>query len=411
MTHRPEAPRGLGVPRGDGGHRHDRRRRRRLATATFALLLAASLAVAGCSDTGSAGSDKAAAPAVGSQDNNGAADNGSGSGSLENGDNGTGAKSAPSGAPDSGATSDKAATTGTTGNDGKRTAPSAPTYLVRTANLTVRTPKVGDALDKARAMAADAGGYAGTEDTSVDAKGHEQSTIQLRVPAAAYDGLLTRLAGLGKLMDRKVSVEDVTGQVVDVESRIKSQQASVTRVRKLMDQAGSLSDVVSLERELSTREADLESLEAQQASLRERTNLATVTLRLVEPPVKPAAKKPAPKPHHDGFWTQVGHALGGGWHAFYVTVRGVLVVVSVVLPFLVVALAGLIGYRLLRRRWPRQEPPSMTPRGWTPTARPPDGPPIGTQAARTTPAAHATPAAGPDAPDRKEGQGQEPPTG
>jgi hypothetical protein len=356
MTHRPELFRG-------GAHRHDRPGRRRAAAVPFALLLAASLAVAGCSASDHASADKAAAPAATRGQDNGAND----SGSLENGRSGTDASSSASGTR-------KGATTG---NGSRHTTPPAPTYLVRTATLTVRTPTVGDALDKARAMAADAGGYAGDEDTSVDAAGHEQSTIQLRVPPAAYDSVLTRLAGLGKLMDRKVSVEDVTGQVVDVQSRIRSQQASVARVRKLMDQAGSLGDVVSLESELSTREADLESLEAQQSALREQTNLATVTLRLVEPPVKPAAPEPRPKPHHDGFWTQVGHALGGGWHAFYVTARGVLVVVSAALPFLVVVLAGLIGYRLLRRRWPRQEPSSMTPPRWSPRARPP----VGTRAA------------------------------
>ncbi|MBD0735092.1 hypothetical protein BGM09_19040 [Streptomyces sp. CBMA29] len=343
-----------------------------MAAVPAALLLAAALAVAGCSsESGGATSDKAAAPAA-RQDNSGG---------------GSDSVGAPSGAPNSSADSDKPATTGNSGRS------SAPSYLVRMAHLTVRTPKVGDALDKARAMAADAGGYAGTEDTSVDAGGHEQSTVQLRVPPAAYDGLLTRLAGLGTLMERKVGVEDVTGQVVDVQSRIKSQQASVARVRKLMDQAGSLRDVVTLERELSTREADLESLQAQQAALRERTDLATVTLRLVEPPVKHVAAKPK---HEDGFWTQVGHALGGGWHAFYVTIRGVLVVLSAVLPFLVVALAAFIGYRLVRRRWPRQEPPTMAPRPWSPPSYAPIHP-------QRTPS---TAPAGTDAPEREE----QPPT-
>ncbi|SFE88352.1 protein of unknown function [Actinacidiphila alni] len=375
MKHRPEVRRG-GI-RGAAGAR-----RRRLAAVPFALLLAASVAVAGCSASDHASSDKAAAPAARGQSDTGNGD--SGSESAANGSSGTDATRAPSGAPSTG----KGATSG--GSD-RRTTP-APTYLVRTANLTVRTPTVGDALDKARAMAADAGGYAGDEDTSVDSAGHEQSTIQLRVPPAAYDGMLTRLAGLGKLLDRKVSVEDVTGQVVDVESRIKSQQASVARVRKLMDQAGSLGDVVSLESELSTREADLESLEAQQAALRARTDLATVTLRLVEPPVKPAVPKPKPV-HHDGFWTQVGHALGGGWHAFYVTMRGILVVVSAALPFLLVALSVLVGYRLFRRYRPRQEPPTMAPPAWSPTRFPTqDGPAVRTGGAPPTAGAPEPPA-------------------
>jgi hypothetical protein len=350
LTHKPTTPH-----RGSG--RAERPGRRRAAAAPFALLLAAALAVAGCSASGSSDSTaKDAAPAQAQSQGGGSAQDNGGS--------------APSVAPTpSGSTSGKGATTG------RQTQPAA-TFLVRTANLTVRTAKVGNALDQARTMVTDAGGYAGDEDTSVDSGGHEQSTIQLRVPPAAYDGLLTRLAGLGTLLDRKVSVEDVTGQVVDVQSRIKSQQASVARVRKLMDQAGTLGDVVSLESELSTREADLEALQAQQSSLRERTNLATVTLRLVEPPVRHVAPKPPEKKKHDGFWATVGHALGDGWHAFYLTIRGVLVVVSAVLPFLVVLLAGLIAYRLARRRWPRATPPTMAPPPWAPTPRTPVGHPV-----------------------------------
>ncbi|MYS22415.1 DUF4349 domain-containing protein, partial [Streptomyces sp. SID4948] len=216
-------------------------------------------------------------------------------------------------------------------------APAPAGYLVRTAQLSVRTPHVERQLAAARACAADAGGYAGDEDTSVDAHGRTASSVQLRVPPAAYDRVLTELAGLGTLLGRKVSVQDVTGQVVDVNSRIASQRASLVRLRALMDHAQQLSAIVSLENELTTRETNLEALEAQQASLKSRTDLATITLRLSEPPARPAAPKP---PRHHSFGASVGDALGDGWHAFWVTLRGALVALSVALPFLAVALLG-----------------------------------------------------------------------
>jgi hypothetical protein len=305
-----------------------------------ALLLAGLLALTGC---GSAGghddaASKAANPAVapragGSQD-----------GSAGSAPTAPGAtqRTAP-GASGSGATS-------------HGTAPAAPTYLVRTAQLTVQTPHVEEQLDKARGYAVRAGGWAGDENTTVDAAGHADSTVQLRVPPAAYDTLLTELGALGTLLDRKVSVQDVTGQVVDVQSRIKSQQASVARVRKLMDQAGSLSDVVTLESELSSRESDLEALEAQQTSLRSQTGLATVTLHLTEPPVKAAPPKKAAQKKGDGFWTTVGHAARDGWHALYVTLRVVLVVIVAVLPFAVVLALGWLLFRALSRRFRRRFP-------------------------------------------------------
>jgi hypothetical protein len=326
----------------DAGARRRRRARRRTGAAA-ALLLAGTLAVAGCSASSVDSSDKAAgsahsAPAPPVAGTGAVQDNGSGS---------TGA-SAPSSAK----------------GGGKAPQLSAK-YLVRTASLSVRTPHVADVLTQARALAASAGGYSGNENTEVDSAGHATSTVQLRVPPAAYESVLDDLAKLGTLLSRKVSVQDVTGQVVDVQSRVKSQQASVDRVRKLMDQATDLDDVVSLESELSTREAALESLEAQESSLAEQTNLATISLTLTEPPVTAAPHK-EPKVAHDGFWTQVGHALRGGWHAFYLALRAVFVAVSAMLPFLAVVALLLVAYRVVRRRWvPRRvEPARVEPVRW-----------------------------------------------
>jgi hypothetical protein len=323
------------------------RRRRRGGAAVAALLLAVALGVAGCSASAgndSAASDKAAAPMSDGANSIPEAGQDGGSGAAKS-DSGAAAES-------TGGTGGTAPSAPAAGNGKGKTPALAPTYLVRTAELSIRTAHVEEASLQARTLVAAAGGYAGDEDTAVDAQGHATSTIQLRVPPAAYDKLLDDLGRLGTLLGRKVSVDDVTSQVVDVQSRIKSQQASVDRVRKLMDQASGLTDVVSLEAELSTRESALEALEAQQASLRAQADLATVTLRLSEPPVKAPAHK-AQEKKKDGFWKTVGDALAGGWHAFYVTVRAVLVVLSVLLPFLAVGALVLLAWRLLRRWRPR----------------------------------------------------------
>ena len=120
----------------------------------------------------------------------------------------------------------------------------------------------------------------------------------------------------------------------------------MARVRELMDRATKLSDVVELEGELSDRQADLEALLAQQASLKDRTSLATITLSLSETPVKKAAKDEDP-----GFVD----ALAGGWGAFVTMLRWLSVAFGAVLPFAVVAaLLVLVWLRIVRPRLPRR---------------------------------------------------------
>ncbi|WUD72615.1 DUF4349 domain-containing protein [Streptomyces sp. NBC_00510] len=315
--------------------------RRPLAAVLGALALAAALTLTGCgaddstdSSYSEAGSKAgAAAPDVAEQPGARAADG--------DAKNATG-KSSGSGPG--------------TGTGAGRTPTLAQSYIVRTATLTVEAKNVSGAVAKARTLVEGTGGYVGNESTSLDDDGREYSTITLRVPPEGYDRVLRDLSELGTLRNRKVNAQDVTGQVVDVESRLKTQRASVARVRELMDRAAKLSDIVSLESELSSRQADLESLEAQQASLKERTGMATITLEVQEPAVKEAPEK-----DDDGFWATVGSAFGSGWHAFYLTLRALLVALAVLAPFAALALLGYLGFRLLRRVLPARRPVAAPP--------------------------------------------------
>ena len=134
-------------------------------------------------------------------------------------------------------------------------------------------------------MATGSGGYVGGDQRSIDAQA-SIATVTLRVPAAQFDTTLAALHGLGTEQDRQVSTQDVTEQVVDVQSRLKTQQASVDRIRALIAQTTSIAQIVSIEDELTQREADLESMEAQLRSLTDLTSLSTITVTLLGPEAK-----------------------------------------------------------------------------------------------------------------------------
>ncbi|MFF2652191.1 DUF4349 domain-containing protein [Streptomyces sp. NPDC058045] len=301
------------------------------AGAWAAVVCAVVVTLAGCSGTGSG--DRAQAPARGPAATAGDQATGAGGGAA--------ASSAPGDAKGKGKGADKA-------GPSKGSTP-AGLHIVRTAELSVRVKDVAKALDAARTAVTDAGGLVSDEQTYA-AGGGERSRLVLRVPQEHYQQVLDTLSGGGKLISRSVKAQDVTDQVVDVDSRVRSARASVARVRKLMDEASELSDVVSLEGELSSREAALESLLAQQASLKDRTSLATITLTLSERPT--AHTKTAAK-DDPGFLD----ALSGGWHALLAVLRWLALVLGAVLPFLVpLALLVLLWWRLIRPRLARRRP-------------------------------------------------------
>lgn len=322
------------------------RRSVRSAHALAGALLAAALAVTGCSASGDGDASQAKGGQGVAADEKGAAD----------------------AAPESGKQ-------GAPGGTADRSAPSAPRpateHIIRTASLTVRVKDVPTALDEARTATTNAGGYVGDETTRRDAVGDERTRVVLRVPVDAYDKVLAALEGTGTLVERNANAEDVTDQVVDVESRITSQRASVARIRELMDRATRLSDVVTLEGELSTRQADLESLLARQASLKDRTSLATITLTLSETPVKKEAKED----EEPGFLD----ALAGGWGVFLTLLRWLMLALGAVLPFAAVAaLVVLVWSKLISPRVARRPRPGPAADGGsgTGTGSLPVAPPV-----------------------------------
>ncbi|WP_200307711.1 DUF4349 domain-containing protein [Streptomyces adelaidensis] len=309
------------------------RRSRRPAGALAALFLAAALALTGCGANAEGGSSDGAAQSK--------VDDAAGrQGGALNGES-------------------------SSDSDSKGSAADAPvdpvvSHIIRTATLTVRVKDVPKALDEARTTVENAGGFVGNESTTRDGEDRERTRVVLRLPTEKYEEVLTELEGTGTLIERKTKAEDVTGQVVDVESRVKTQQASVARIRELMDRATKLSDVVTLEGELSSRQADLESLLAQRESLKDRTSLATITLSLSETAVKKADKDDDP-----GFLD----ALAGGWNAFVALFRWLAMALAAVLPFaLTIALLLLLWSRFARSRRPRPATasgPATAPAGTT----------------------------------------------
>lgn len=313
---------------------------RRRGTAFGAVVLAGGLALGACGASGgssasSAGNAAARQAAAAPQAAGGDKAAGSAAGSANNG----------------------AKTTGGT-TSAQLQAAQAARSMIYTGEIQLRTGGVAAAAKQAETLVKSVGGYVDSEVTGTvgtlpyvpypqasaatdgagsttqslatpaDASG-ESAQLVLRVPAAAYDGVYNQLLAFGTVLAQQRSAQDVTQQVVDINSRVKSEQASVDRVRALYAKAQSIADITALEQDLTQRESDLESLEAQQQALASQTSMSTVTLELYAKATAPAT------PHGKSVGGAAGSALKSGWHALYLTFRWLLVALSAALPFLV----------------------------------------------------------------------------
>lgn len=215
--------------------------------------------------------------------------------------------------------------------------------VIATGALRLTSRHLADARQDAINLANGLGGHVGDEQSRSDARGHlDRVDLTLRVPAGSFEKALDDLAALGIVRHREQSVEDVTTKVIDIAARVRAQQDSVDSIQKLLARAGTIGEIMSVEAQLSSRQAELDSLKQQQKWLADQTSLSTIQLTLT-----PATGHEKSDRHTAGF---LG-GLDGGWHALGATAVAVGTALGAVLPFAVVfALIGWPVWMIVRRR-------------------------------------------------------------
>jgi Domain of unknown function (DUF4349) len=227
--------------------------------------------------------------------------------------------------------------------------------IIFTGSLSVRVDDVDGAATRVAAIATAAGGFVGADKRSSDDQ-RSQATLTLRVPSGKFGGAVAEVAKLGRQESRDINTEDVTEEVVDLDAKITSQQASVARTRALFSQAKTISEIVSVEAELGKREAELATLQARKRKLDDLTTLSTITATLLGP------EAPAAKPEDDGDKAGFLGGLRTGWHGFLGALSILLAVLGFLLPFAaVLGIPAGAAWWLYRRRRTAASPATAEP--------------------------------------------------
>jgi hypothetical protein len=228
--------------------------------------------------------------------------------------------------------------------------------VISTGNVQLRSDDVGQAIFDVRKVVDEYRGTIAEDDTETDDDGAPlRSRMVVRIPTADFDHAMTELEKVATLISSKRQSQDVTTQVLDMDARVESQRRSIERIQVLFDHATSIKDIVSIEGELSQRQADLESLESQQRYLADQTSMSTITVSVERTPAK---ARPKPR-HHDEAGFLAG--LSGGWGAMQTFLVGASTVAGALLPWVALAvLLAVPGVPLARRLRRRTAlPPSL----------------------------------------------------
>ena len=167
-------------------------------------------------------------------------------------------------------------------NDGAR--------IIRTGQLQLEVGDVSKALVAARTAIQGLGGFIGASQQYQDGE-DTVATITYRIPADKWEPALDALRKLGKELGENTSSSDVTGQIVDLDARIRNLKASETALVGYISKATKVSDVLDIESRLSDVRGQIEQLTAQKSNLDDQVSYATlaVTYGVNIPAVQAAA--------------------------------------------------------------------------------------------------------------------------
>ncbi len=236
--------------------------------------------------------------------------------------------------------------------------------IARSAWLGIKVGDLTGSAARARVIATDAGGQVTSENvvtaadptggptgpggvdprlgsgTSVPDVGVDEARMVLSVPAKALDDVLTQLSKIGSVSYRSSQSQDVTDSYIDTKARIQPMRDGIDRVRALLAKTTDLQQVITLESELSRRQADLDSLEQRLAKLDAVTTTSDVTVTLWTDATTPV-------PTEGG----ITGGLRTAWDSLLGSVTVILTGLAALVPWLVLLVPlTLLGLRVWRRR-------------------------------------------------------------
>lgn len=207
----------------------------------------------------------------------------------------------------------------------------------------------GQVVARAQALGGHVSGTSSSTTPVPDGDGGEVLTsgqVTIRVPVRAFEDLITSIGEAGEITDRNITSQDVTAEYTDLESRRRNLQAQERFYLGLLEQAATVQDAVAVQQQLDGIQEQIEQITGRLNLLGDRTAFSTLTVRIAERGATPATASEAGEP--GGLTPYIEDAAD----TLIATVGSLIVFLTFLSPFLLLAAVGYGVVRAIRRRRP-----------------------------------------------------------
>jgi hypothetical protein len=211
--------------------------------------------------------------------------------------------------------------------------------IIKTATLKLEVKDFKKYNDNVHKTAKQFGAYIAQEEQNLTDEKSE-TVISIKVPVAQFETMMNLLPGDdGKVMERKITTEDVTGEVVDTRSRLEAKKQMRIKYLEFLKQSKNMEEVLQVQNEINGIQEEIESATGRVEYLSHQSLYSTINLSFYQPinGYKPSDGAPS-------FFTRITAAFktGAGW------IADLFVGLVSVWPLVLIAFAIYFGWKKLR---------------------------------------------------------------
>ncbi len=164
------------------------------------------------------------------------------------------------------------------------------------------------------------------------------NTLTIRVKSSEFDSLLTAiLSGDGLVTYKNIYVSDITEQYIDIYQRLKNKKSVEAQYIKLLNRAGTINEILSVQQYLRQIQEEIESAEGTLRYWDNQSAFSTLTLTLTYQGDETIIAK-------DTFWVKLFRGMKAGWQGLLVVILGIFALWPLWI------FAGIVIFVVLKRR-------------------------------------------------------------
>ena len=183
------------------------------------------------------------------------------------------------------------------------------------------------------------GGYIAQEELQQN-DANSGSLMTIKVPVAQFEPLMNELpAGSDKILERKITSDDVSEEVVDTRSRLEAKRQVRLKYLDFLKASKNTQELLKVQDEVNSIQEEMESASARINFLSHQTAYSTITLSF-----KQLIAGTNPSGNTASFWSRIAFSLsyGIGW------IQDLLVALASIWPLILLLIAGIFIWKANR---------------------------------------------------------------